>query len=145
MTVHDLPRLNALLNATSGLLLLTGWLLIRRRRYRWHRNVMLGAFAVSCLFLLSYLTYHLQVGSVRFTGQGWVRPVYFSVLVSHVILAATIVPLALVTLWRGLSRRFKYHRRIARWTLPLWGYVSATGVLVYLMLYVLFPSAPAAI
>lgn len=140
MSIEDLPLLNATLNATSGLLLSVGWVLIKRRRYRWHRNVMLVAFAASTLFLVSYLVYHAQVGSVRFTGQGWVRSVYFALLVSHVVLAATILPLALTTLSRGLARRFRKHRHIARWTLPLWLYVSVTGVLVYLMLYVLYPS-----
>lgn len=143
MSVHDLPLVNALLNSISAVLLVLGWGLIRTGRWRWHRNVMLSAFLVSALFLVSYLTYHLQVGSVRFSGQGWVRPLYFVLLVSHVFLAAIILPLALLTLWRGLAGRFRLHRRIARWTLPLWLYVSLTGVLVYLMLYVVFPS-PAA-
>lgn len=145
MSVHDLPLLNAALNATSGLLLSVGWLLIRRGLWRWHRRVMITAFLVSSTFLASYLVYHLQVGSVRFPGQGWARPLYFALLGSHVFLAAAVLPLALVTLWRGLSRRFKHHRRLARWTLPVWLYVSVTGVLVYLMLYVVFAPAAAVV
>lgn len=135
MTVQDLPAVNATLNATSGVLLVIAYALIRARRIDRHRQVMLAAFAVSALFLVSYVVYHAQVGSVRFTRQGLVRPIYFTILFTHVILAFTVLPLALVTLSRGLKARYAQHRRIARWTLPIWLYVSVTGVLVYVLLY----------
>jgi uncharacterized membrane protein YozB (DUF420 family) len=134
----DLPTLNAILNATSGVLLLLGWLSIRGRRIEAHRRFMLGAFASSVLFLVSYVVYHAQAGSRPFPGQGPVRIVYFVILLTHVVLAAGIVPLALVTLGRGLRREDESHRRVARWTLPLWSYVSVTGVVIYLMLYHLY-------
>ena len=135
MTVRDLPALNAMLNGTAGLLILAGWVLIRRGHRQAHKRVMLGAVACSALFLLSYLTYHAQVGSVRFQGQGPIRTVYFAILISHTILAAAIVPLVLITVNHGLRERFDRHRRIARVTLPLWAYVSVTGVVIYWMLY----------
>lgn len=135
MTVHDLPAVNASLNALSGVLLLVGYERIRKGRIEQHRLCMLAAFVVSALFLVSYVTYHAQVGSVRFTRQGFVRPLYFTILATHVPLAAVILPMALITLSRGLKRRILQHRRIARWTLPLWLYVSVTGVLVYVLLY----------
>ena len=135
MTVHDLPAVNATLNATSGVLLLIAYLLIRARRIEQHRAVMLAAFTTSTLFLVSYVIYHAQVGSVPFTRQGWVRPLYFAILITHVTLAAVVLPLAVVTLSRGLKRRYPQHRRIARWTFPIWMYVSVTGVLVYVLLY----------
>jgi uncharacterized membrane protein YozB (DUF420 family) len=135
VTVHDLPALNAALNGLSGVLLAIGWLFIRRRRIAPHRAIMIAAFVTSSLFLISYVIYHLQVGSVRFTRAGWVRPVYYTVLITHVTLAATVPPLAIITLWRGLSGRFAKHRAIARWTFPIWMYVSVTGVLVYVLLY----------
>jgi putative membrane protein len=135
MTVHDLPAVNATLNAISALLLLVGYTLIRARRIEQHRKVMIAAFAASVLFLVFYVIYHAQVGSVRFTRQGFVRPLYFGILITHVVLAALVPPLAIVTLWRGLGRRFTQHRRIARWTFPIWMYVSVTGVLVYVLLY----------
>ena len=135
MTVHDLPAINASLNALSGVLLAIGYLLIRARRIQQHRQVMLAAFATSSLFLACYLIYHAQVGSVSFTRQGLVRPIYFTILITHVILAAAVLPLALVTLSRGLQARYPRHRAIARWTLPIWMYVSVTGVLVYVLLY----------
>lgn len=133
--VRDLPALNALLNTTSAVLLICGYTLIRRGRKQAHRRVMLAAFAVSILFLISYLVYHFQVGSVRFQKTGLVRSAYLGVLFTHTALAAAVPPLAIVTLARGLRGRFDRHRRIARWTLPIWLYVSVTGVLVYLMLY----------
>ena len=133
--VAALPLLNACLNATSAALLTTGYLFIRRKRVSAHRACMIAALAVSSLFLVSYVTYHSLAGSRPFGGQGWVRLVYFPLLVSHVVLAAVIVPLALTTLYRALSGNFVRHVRIARWTLPLWLYVSVTGVLVYWMLY----------
>ena len=135
MAISDLPALNATLNATSAVLLVTAWTLIRRGRWIAHRNVMLAAVCTSVLFLISYLTYHAQVGSVRFTKQGPIRLVYFSILLTHTILAAVIVPMVIVTVWRGLAAKYDRHRRIARWTLPVWLYVSVTGVIVYLMLY----------
>jgi uncharacterized membrane protein YozB (DUF420 family) len=131
----NLPALNATLNATCAVLLTIGWILIRRGRWRQHRAVMITAFCTSSLFLISYLTYHARVGSKHFPGQGPIRTVYFTILITHTILAAAIVPLALVTLSRGLSSRFDRHRAIARWTLPIWMYVSVTGVVVYFMLY----------
>lgn len=135
MTLHDLPAVNASLNALSGVLLAIGYLLIRARRIEQHRQVMIAAFATSSLFLAFYLIYHAQVGSVSFTRQGVVRPIYFTILITHVVLAAAVLPLALVTLSRGLQARYPKHRAIARWTLPIWMYVSVTGVLVYVLLY----------
>lgn len=135
MTTRDLPALNALLNGLSAVLLLAGYVLIRARRPAAHRAAMLGAVTSSALFLASYLYYHAQVGSVRFTGQGPLRIVYFAILGTHTVLAAAIVPLVLVTLQRALAGRFDRHRRIARITLPLWAYVSVTGVVIYWMLY----------
>jgi putative membrane protein len=129
------PSVNAALNAASALLLSAGYVFIRRRRVAAHRACMLGAFVVSAAFLLSYLAYHAQVGATRFRGEGVFRAVYFAVLGSHTVLAVAVVPLAVVTLARALRGRFDRHRRIARWTLPVWWYVSVTGVLVYLMLY----------
>jgi uncharacterized membrane protein YozB (DUF420 family) len=129
------PVINATLNGASTILLLTGRWLISRRRIAQHRLVMLMAFVTSTLFLISYVYYHLHVGSVRFQGTGWTRPVYFTILISHVLLAIAIVPLVIVTLTRALRERFDKHRAIARWTFPLWLYVSVTGVLVYFMLY----------
>ena len=138
------PVINAGLNGASTVLLLSGRWLISQRRIAAHRAVMLTAFATSTLFLTSYLYYHYHVGSVRFQGTGWSRPVYFTILISHVVLAAGIVPLVLITLIRALRERFDRHRVIARWTFPLWLYVSITGVLVYFMLYQWFapPVAP---
>lgn len=137
--IRDLPALNAALNAASALLLLLGYRFIRRGRVPAHRACMLGALGVSALFLVSYVAYHLQVGSVRFAGPAWVRPIYFTILISHTALAAAVVPLALLTVGRAWRGRFEAHRRIARWTFPVWLYVSVTGVVVYLMLYRIFP------
>jgi len=141
MLVNFLPTLNAILNATSGILITIGFFLIRRRRIAAHRACMIGAVISSSLFLISYLVYHIgfKAGVSRFTGTGWIRPVYFVILVSHTILAITIVPLIAVTLTRALRGRFILHRRIARWTFPMWLYVSVTGVIVYLMLYHFYP------
>ena len=130
-----LPAVNATLNAISTVFLTVGWLFIRQRQIDRHRLCMLGAFTTSALFLTSYVVYHANVGSVSFTGQGTIRIIYFAILITHVILAAAILPLALMTLSRALSRRFDRHRKIARWTLPLWLYVSVTGVVIYFMLY----------
>jgi uncharacterized membrane protein YozB (DUF420 family) len=135
VTVHELPALNATLNAISGALLLIGYALIRARRIDLHRRFMIAAFVASSLFLVSYVVYHAQVGSVRFTRQGIVRPIYFTVLITHVVLAAVVLPMAIVTLSRGLKARYARHRAIARWTFPIWLYVSVTGVLVYVLLY----------
>jgi len=135
MTVHDLPTLNAILNATSAVLLATGFVLIRQRKREAHRKVMLTAFATSVAFLISYIVYHVQVGSVPFPKQGAIRTLYFTILLTHTALAATVPVLAIVTLRRALAGRFDKHRKIAKWTLPIWLYVSVTGVVVYLMLY----------
>jgi putative membrane protein len=135
MSVTDLPALNATLNGISTVLLVVGYVLVRQRKLQLHRQFMLAAFATSVLFLISYVVYHANVGSRPFPGQGVIRAVYFSILIPHVILAAAIVPLALITLSRGLSARYDRHRAIARWTLPIWLYVSVTGVVIYLMLY----------
>ena len=138
----DLPALNACLNATSALFLLLAYRAIRRREIDRHRALMLAAAITSAVFLASYLTYHALVGSVRFTGQGPVRIVYFAILISHTILAIAVLPLVLRTLYLGLRRRDDKHRRIARWTFPIWLYVSVTGVVVYVMLYRLYPPGP---
>ena len=135
MTVHDLPAVNATLNAISGVLLLIGYFLIRARRIELHRRFMIAAFVASALFLVCYVVYHAQVGSVRFTRQGFVRPLYFTILITHVSLAAGVLPLAILTLSRGLQAKYARHRVIARWTFPIWLYVSVTGVLVYVLLY----------
>jgi len=135
MTVHDLPAVNATLNAISGVLLVIAYVFIRRRQIERHRRTMIAAFVMSSLFLVCYVIYHAQVGSVRFTRQGIVRPIYFTILITHVTLAAVVLPMAIVTLSRGLKARFSQHRRIARWTFPIWLYVSVTGVLVYVLLY----------
>jgi uncharacterized membrane protein YozB (DUF420 family) len=135
ISVHDLPAVNASLNALSGVLLATGYVLMRRRRIEAHRTFMLAAFASSVVFLICYVVYHAQVGSVPFPRQGFVRPLYFTILITHVVLAALVPPLAIVTLTRGLKGRYPQHRRIARWTFPIWMYVSVTGVLVYVLLY----------
>ncbi len=135
ISLTDLPLVNASLNATSAVLLTTGYVLIRRGDVRRHKAAMIAACTVSTLFLISYVIYHANAGSKPFPHHGPIRVVYFSILITHVILAAAIVPLALVTLVRGLRARFDAHVRIARWTLPIWLYVSVTGVIVYLMLY----------
>ena len=135
MTVYDLPAVNATLNAISAVLLVIGYVLIRQRRIQQHRKVMIAAFATSTLFLICYVIYHANVGSKPFTGQGTVRSVYFFVLITHIVLAAFVPPMALITLIRGLRERYDRHAKLARWTLPIWLYVSVTGVVVYWMLY----------
>jgi uncharacterized membrane protein YozB (DUF420 family) len=135
-----LPHVNAVLNSTSALLLLAGFRFIRRGRIQAHRNCQVTAVVTSTLFLISYLTYHYYHGATRFPGQGFARLLYFAILITHTILAVVIVPLILVTLYRAARGDFIRHRRIARWTLPLWLYVSVTGVIVYVMLYHLYPS-----
>lgn len=133
--ISDLPTVNATLNTISAILLTIGYVLIRQRRVEAHKRCMLAAFAVSVLFLISYVIYHANAGSKPFEQQGWIRPVYFTILISHIILAFVIVPLALRTLYLAWRERFEQHRRIAKITLPIWLYVSVTGVLIYLMLY----------
>ena len=140
MSASSLPALNAALNSLSAVFLLAGFIFIQSRNRNAHRTCMLAAFGCSILFLISYLIYHYQVGSVPFKGQGWIRPVYFTVLLTHTILATAVVPLALITLTRALREKYDAHRRIARWTFPIWLYVSVTGVVVYWMLYWLVPS-----
>jgi putative membrane protein len=139
LALADLPALNAVLNATSAILLSAGYRFIRRRQITAHKRCMLAACVTSALFLMSYLTYHYYVGSMPFRGQGWVRPLYFMILISHTALAATIVPLAIMTLFRAWKADFRKHARLARWTWPIWMYVSVTGVIIYVMLYQLFP------
>ena len=135
-----LPHLNACLNASSGLLLASGYYFIRRGRVTAHLRCMIAAIVVSLVFLASYLVYHFNHGSTRFQGQGLIRPVYFTILLTHTVLAVVIVPLILLTLRRAWRGQFDRHSRVARWTLPLWAYVSVTGVVVYLLLYQLYPS-----
>jgi len=133
--LQDLPALNATLNAIAALLLIAAYVLIRRRRFAAHRNVMIAALVCSALFLTSYLVYHAHIGSKHFPGTGTARTVYFVILITHTLLAATVPFLAGITVWRAGHRRYALHRRIARWTLPIWLYVSVTGVVVYWMLY----------
>ena len=142
MSVSFLPTFNAMLNATSGILIVIGFILIRRRRIAAHRACMIGAVTCSSLFLISYLVYHVGFGAgvTRFAGTGLVRTAYHTILISHTILAVTVVPFVIVTLKRALGGDFLRHRRVARWTFPIWLYVSVTGVIVYLMLYHLYPS-----
>jgi uncharacterized membrane protein YozB (DUF420 family) len=135
LSVYDMPALNALLNGTSFALLLTGFFFIKRGKVSAHKSCMIAALTVSVLFLISYIVYHYQVGSVRFTKEGWIRPLYFTILITHTILAMAVPPLAVLTLFRALKERFSKHKKIARWTLPIWMYVSVTGIIVYLMLY----------
>ena len=132
------PAINATLNGTSAVLLVIGRAMIARGRVATHRAFMVTAFITSTLFLISYLYYHAHVGSVHFRGTGWSRPLYFTILTSHTILAIVIVPMILITLSRALKQRYPQHRRIARWTFPLWLYVSVTGVVIYVMLYHLY-------
>jgi uncharacterized membrane protein YozB (DUF420 family) len=138
--ISDLPAIDAILNATSAVLLTLGYVFIRRKNVGAHKVCMVSAVVTSTLFLACYLTYHYYHGTTHFTGQGAVRWIYFSVLGSHTVLAAAIVPLVLVTLYRALRERFDLHKRLARWTLPAWLYVSVTGVVVYWMLYHLYPA-----
>jgi putative membrane protein len=139
LPLHVLPLLNAFLNSLSAVLLCSGYIAIRRRCVLLHKTCMLTACFTSALFLISYLTYHYHVGSKPFTGQGSIRLVYFTILISHTILAAVIVPLVVLTLTLAWKAQWLRHQRLARWTLPLWLYVSVTGVVIYLMLYQLYP------
>jgi uncharacterized membrane protein YozB (DUF420 family) len=135
ISVSQLPSVNAALNSLSAAFLILGFLFIKSKKIKAHKACMLSAFASSTLFLISYLVYHYQVGSVPFKGQGAIRTLYFAILLTHTILAVAVVPLALITLTRALKQRFAAHRRIAHWTFPIWLYVSVTGVIVYWMLY----------
>ena len=135
MSVSDLPTVNAILNSTSAIFLLIGYGFVRARKIPQHRACMVIAFCCSVLFLISYLTYHFIAGSKSFPGTGTIRSIYLAILLTHTVLAAAVPPLAVITLYRGLKSQFEKHRRIARWTLPIWLYVSITGVVVYWMLY----------
>jgi uncharacterized membrane protein YozB (DUF420 family) len=135
MSVHDLPTLNATLNGTAAVLLVWAYWLIRHKRVAAHRRLMITAFCVSIAFLISYLVYHAQIGSKHYEGTGLLRPLYYSILLTHTSLALTVPVLAIITLRRGLRKDYARHRAIARWTLPIWLYVSITGVVVYVMLY----------
>jgi putative membrane protein len=134
LDVSGLPRLHAVLNGSTALLLLTGYVLIRTGRIVWHRRAMVGAFSLSCLFLISYVIYHSQAATSTFGGEGWIRPTYFLILVSHIVLAPVVLPLALYSVIRALRGEFTRHRQVARWTFPVWLYVAVTGVTVYLMM-----------
>lgn len=138
MQLTDLPAVNATLNGISAVLLVIGYVLVRQRKLEQHRRVMIAAFSTSVLFLICYVIYHANVGSRRFPGQGPVRSVYFFILITHIVLAALVPPMAIITLVRGLRARYDSHRRLARWTLPIWLYVSVTGVIVYVMLYQMY-------
>jgi uncharacterized membrane protein YozB (DUF420 family) len=135
LDLHSLPTLNALLNTTCAILLVRGYLLIRQRRIEAHKRTMLAALCVSAVFLASYLIYHYNVGSVRFQKSGAIRSLYLAILLTHTVLAAAVAPMALITVWRAWKGRLDKHRKLARITLPVWLYVSVTGVVVYLMLY----------
>ncbi len=139
MTVSDLPHLNAALNATSTILIVAGYLMIRRKRIAAHKACMLGATAVSAAFLVSYLIYHYFAGHVKFTGEGAVRAVYFAILISHVVLAATVPVFVGLAIYRALKNQIDRHKKIVRWGYPIWLYVSVTGVIVYFMLYHFYP------
>jgi putative membrane protein len=140
MSISQLPALNAILNSVSAILLVTGYLFIRQKNIKAHKVSMISAFVTSTLFLTSYLIYHFskELGPTRFQGEGIIRPIYFFILITHTVLAVTIVPMIFMTFSRALKKKFALHRKIARWTLPLWLYVSVTGVVVYLMLYQLY-------
>jgi len=140
LEISQLPTLNASLNATSAILLVTGYYFIRQHNIAAHRLCMVLAFTVSIVFLCSYLYYHAHAGSTHFTGEGWIRPVYFTILFSHTVLAALVPFLTIVTLYRAVQQQFDKHRRLARWTFPLWLYVSVTGVVIYWLLYHVYPS-----
>ena len=138
MQISDLPALNATLNGLAAIFLTAGYVQIRRGHQERHKRCMLAALATSAIFLVSYVVYHLNIGSRPFPGQGAIRLIYFAILITHVILAAAILPLALITAARGLRGQYGRHVRIARWTLPIWLYVSVTGVVIYLMLYQMY-------
>lgn len=139
MALSDLPALNAVLNSLSAVLLMAGYVLIHRKNKAAHRNCMVAAFCTSTLFLLSYLYYHFHAGRTVFREPAWMRPIYLVILLTHTVLAVVIVPMILTTFYRALRQQFEQHKRIARWTWPLWMYVSVTGVVIYLLLYQIFP------
>ena len=139
MTLSDLPAVNATLNATSAILLAAGYIFIRRKNVIAHRNCMISAFCTSTVFLICYLIYHFNVGRTTFSNPPWFRPIYLAILLTHTVLAVVIVPMILITLSRALKARYDLHKKIARWTWPLWMYVSVTGVLIYYLLYHLYP------
>ena len=145
MSIYDLPAVNATLNGLSAIFLTLGFIFIKRGDKRAHMRCMITAFCTSVIFLGCYLTYHIYLawvlgrGPTRFVNPAWFKPIYLTILISHTILAATIVPLILMTLWRAKKERFELHKKIARWTWPLWMYVSVTGVVIYLLLYKIFP------
>jgi putative membrane protein len=139
MSISDLPTLNASLNGVATIFLTLGYIFIRQQKIEAHRKCMVAALITSMLFLTSYVIYHYNAGSVPFTGQGWIRWVYFPILISHIILAMVIVPLVLMTVVRAFKERFELHKKVARWTWPIWMYVSVTGVIIYVMLYHLYP------
>lgn len=141
MNLSDLPAINACLNSLSAILLAVGYRFIRRKNILAHRNCMIGAFLVSTIFLISYVVYHFNAGRTVFKDPAWFRPIYLTILLTHTVLAVAIVPMVLITLSRALKQRFDQHRRIARWTWPLWMYVSVTGVIIYLLLYQIFPQS----
>jgi len=142
MTLHDLPAVNGTLNGLSAIFLSAGYIFIKKKNMRAHRNCMISAFATSVIFLICYLTYHYYHGVTKFKDPAWFRPIYIALLFTHTVLAVVIVPLILITLNRALKERFELHKKIARWTWPLWMYVSVTGVVVYLILYQIFPQTP---
>jgi putative membrane protein len=139
MSLSDLPAVNAFLNGTSAILLTAGYVFIRKNKKEAHRNCMVAAFVTSVLFLTCYLIYHYHAGRTEFRNPQWFRPIYLAILISHTILAVAIVPMVLVTLNRAIKERFELHKKIARWTWPVWMYVSITGVVIYLLLYQIFP------
>ena len=141
MTISDLPALNAFLNGTSTIFLSLGYYFIRAKRITAHRNCMIAALTASTLFLVSYITYHAFAGRTVFKDPAWFRPIYLTILLTHTVLAVVIVPMVVVTLRRAMSQSFERHKRIARWTWPIWMYVSVTGVVIYVLLYQIFPQA----
>ena len=143
MTLHDLRAVNGTLNGLSAIFLTAGFVFIKKKNIRVHRNCMISAFTTSVIFLICYLTYHIFVHHVTiFKNPAWFRPIYLTILITHLVGAIVIVPLVLMTLNRALKERFELHKKIARWTWPIWMYVSVTGVMVYLILYQIFPQAP---
>jgi uncharacterized membrane protein YozB (DUF420 family) len=141
MSISDLPALNAFLNSTSAVFLLIGYGLIRQNRQAAHRNCMIGALTASILFLISYVYYHYNAGRTVFKDPQWFRPIYLTILLTHTILAVVIVPMVIMTVSRAVKRNYELHKKISRWTWPLWMYVSVTGVLIYFLLYQIFPQA----
>lgn len=139
MTVNDLPTLNAVLNSFSAIFLMTGYVYIKRQKREAHKKAMLTAFTISALFLVSYVIYHYTAGATTFTAEGWIRPVYFTILITHTVLATVILPPILILLYRAWNKQYTKHAKLARWTFPAWLYVSVTGVIIYLILYHLFP------